>query len=322
MHGRGRLTRGATSGRDRVQPTGRPGMASEQPSYGEDATSHRAMGLHCLQRVRRARRVVATHIPVQRTDHRPIGLEQADENVLHRAANARARHRSRSPARVALDAPPAGRSARITTRHDAGSDRSRSRIRCRSWRRVRLRATAPPTARPTISPTRGVSPDASAGAARACTTNVEQPALRPDRTTVVNSSLDRMRTAAGSTAETSARLRPPGAGDPFAAGSTALHGPLAYACADGNRASCADAGCWAETYACSLGTAPDQDRCARGWPPRRHVTRWRRLDTQARAQHSRRTQSDRSTIRLGHGLGQPRAVRRRIRDMPSLWTTA
>jgi hypothetical protein len=240
-------------------------MASDQPSYGEDATPHRTMGRHGLQRVRGAGRIIAAHIAVQRTDHGAIGLEQADQDVLHRATPiTRARHRSRSPARVALDAPPAGRNARITTRHETGSDGSRSRIRCRSCRRVRFRVTAPPTARPTIRPTRGDPSGAPADPARACTTRVEQPTRRPDRTTAVNSSLDRIRAAAGNTAEASAGLRRPGAGDPSAAGSTAPHGPLAYACADGNRASCADAGCWAETYACSLGTAPDRDRCAHG----------------------------------------------------------
>jgi len=273
-------------------------MASDQPSYGEDATPHRTVSRHGLQRVRRARRVIAAHIAVERADHRAIGLEQADEDVLHRAApNTRARHRSRSLARVALDEPPAGRRARITTRHEVGSERSRSRMRCRSCRRVRLRATAPPTARPTIRPTRADALATSGDTARACTTSVGQPARRPNRTTAVNSSLDRMRAAAGNTAAASAGLRRPGAGDPSAAGSTAPHGPLAYACADGNRAFCSDAGCWAETYACSLGTAPDQDRCARGVAatttrhPKGH------LADQARAQHSRRTQSDRETIR-------------------------
>jgi hypothetical protein len=175
-------------------------MAAEQPSYGEDATPHRAVGRHGLQRVRRTRRVIPAHIAVQRTDYRAIGLEQPDQDVLHRATpKARARHRSRSPARVALDASPAGRSARITTRHEVGSDRSRSRMRCRSRRRVRFRVTAPPTARPTIRPTRGDSVGASVDPARACTTKVEQPARRPERTTAVNSSLDRMRAAVGNT---------------------------------------------------------------------------------------------------------------------------
>jgi hypothetical protein len=280
------------------------------------------MGRHGLQRVRRARRVIAAHIAIQRTDYRTVGLEQADQDVLHRATPiTRARHRSRSPARVALDAPPAGRRARITTRQD-GSNRRRSRMRCRSCRRVRFRTTAPPTARPTIRPTWGDPPGASADVARACTTRVEQPARRPDRTTAVNSSLDRMRAAAGNTAAASAGLRRPGAGDPSAAGSTAPHGPLAYACADGNRASCADAGCWAETYACSLGTAPDRDRCARGV-----AATTTRHPMEAPGGPGAGTTQPSNAVRPGNDTARPRVRSTKTgpptgQEVPSLWTTA
>jgi hypothetical protein len=111
----------------------------------------------------------------------------------------------------------AGRSAaagnaRTTTSDPDGTAPTRihrTPTRCRSWRRTRLRTTAPPTLTPTTKPTRGgndaaksPSPDetsALSSGGRRCTTTAPAPACRPCRTTTANSVDRRSRLAAGST---------------------------------------------------------------------------------------------------------------------------
>lgn len=111
----------------------------------------------------------------------------------------------------------AGRSAaagnaRTTTSDPDGTAPTRvhrTPTRCRSWRRTRLRTTAPPTLTPTTKPTRGgndaaksPSPDETSAllsGGRRCTTTAPAPACRPCRTTTANSVDRRSRLAAGST---------------------------------------------------------------------------------------------------------------------------
>ena len=69
--------------RHRVVATRRPGMAAQQPPDGQPAALDRAVHVDCPQRVRRAARVVAADIAVQRADQQPPGLEQADQQVFH-----------------------------------------------------------------------------------------------------------------------------------------------------------------------------------------------------------------------------------------------
>jgi hypothetical protein len=191
-----------------------------------------------------------------------------------------------------------------------GIDARRSRIRWRSRRRTRLRVTAPPTVRPTMKPTRAESPGGPARCTRACTTTVALPALRPLRMTAENSSRDRILAPAGNTTAGSVGLRQPGAGDPSAAGSTAPTYRRGCASAGGSRASCADAGCWAETYACSLRTAPDRmNRSCLGVVATTTVTtRFTRRPRQGQAHDSRRTQSDLKTIRSASRQRQTHAM--------------
>jgi len=264
--GRRPLGRRRTNGWDRVQSAGRPGMATSEASYGEDGTPHGSVLLHGLQRIGRARRVVAADLAVKRTDDRAVGLEHADQNVLHRTGPiSRARQWSRSAPSRRAEAAPAGASARTIINGASGIEASRSLMRWRSRRRVRLRVTAPPTERPTMNPTRAESLGGPARCMSAWTTTVALPARRPLRTTAVNSSRDRIRAPAGNTTAGSVELRQPDAGDPSAADSTAPNDRPGCASAGGSHASCADAGCWAETYACSLRTAPGQEISYMPW---------------------------------------------------------
>lgn len=120
-------------------------------------------------------------------------------------------------------------------------------------------------------------------------------------------------------------IRPPAADGPSGAGSTARHARRAYASAAGSRASCAGGDCWAETYACSLRTAPDHDSLCT------------RITEQNRGSTSRRRSTRGEPIRRGEGTAQPsnrvrprndtvRPVLASNRSMPachaSLWTTA
>jgi len=297
--GRRPLGRRRTNGWDRVQSAGRPGMATSEASYGEDGTPHGSVLLHGLQRIGRARRVVAADLAVKRTDDRAVGLEHADQNVLHRTGPiSRARQWSRSAPSRRAEAAPAGASARTIINGASGIEASRSLMRWRSRRRVRLRVTAPPTERPTMNPIRAESLGGPARCMSAWTTTVALPARRPLRTTAVNSSRDRIRAPAGNTTAGSVELRQPDAGDPSAADSTAPNDRPGCASAGGSHASCADAGCWAETYACSLRTAPGQEiSYILGVAATTTVTTGSPRAAQARAHDSRRTQSDLKTIR-------------------------
>jgi hypothetical protein len=84
-------------------------------------------------------------------------------------------------------------------RAPAGSVDTRVAIRCRSWRRTRLRTTAPPSVRPTTKPTRAGAASAAASGTSTWTTRRCRPARRPRRTASVKSGRRRKRYAAGST---------------------------------------------------------------------------------------------------------------------------
>src|SRR5664280_298960 len=126
----------------------------------------------------------------------------------------------------------AGRSAaagnaRTTTSDPDGTAPTRvhrTPTRCRSWRRTRLRTTAPPTPTPTTKPTRGGNDAAEApsldersalsSGGRKCTTTAPAPACRPCRTTTANSVDRRSRLAAGSTGAAAGSCRPEPAAAP------------------------------------------------------------------------------------------------------------
>jgi hypothetical protein len=146
-----------------------------------------------LERVGRAGRVVAADLAVERADQETVGLEERDQEVLHRSTRFRQRSRS-SPSSDQVASAAAG-SARITSTHEPGSDVSRSRARWRSLRFTRLRATAFPTALLTTNPTR-----ASPSSIRwRCTAIVRDPAREPDRTAWRNAWLEVSRCAFAST---------------------------------------------------------------------------------------------------------------------------
>lgn len=102
---------------------------------------------------------------------------------------------SRSSPSAALVAPADAGSARTTTSAPAGSAANRGRMRCRSRRCTRWRATDPPTLRPTTNPTFG---PAAAPAQVMCTTRQPRPTRRPRCTAVAKSSRRVRRTTAGS----------------------------------------------------------------------------------------------------------------------------
>src|SRR5690349_3357572 len=75
---------------DRVVATGRPGVAARQPAHREPAAADAPVLAHGLEGVRRAARVVAADLAVERADDRAVGAQQPDQDVLHDAAPVRA----------------------------------------------------------------------------------------------------------------------------------------------------------------------------------------------------------------------------------------
>ena len=96
-----------------------------------------------------------------------------------------------------------GGRARTTTRAPDGKAETRSTRRCRSWRRTRLRVTAPPTRRPTITPTRGHCD----GSGSIATETIREPraARLPVRATAEKSARERIRNEDGSTEDSDDR---------------------------------------------------------------------------------------------------------------------
>ena len=140
-----------------VVPTRCPGVTAQQSADRQPAALDRAVHLDGAQRVRGAARVVAADVAVQRADHQPVRLEQADQQVFHRdtiageAAGAHCPGRRRG--RYADRRPRRGAGKRSD--HDpvpAGVSASRSAARCRSRRFTLLRTTALPTALETTKP--------------------------------------------------------------------------------------------------------------------------------------------------------------------------
>ena len=193
-------------------PPGGPGVAAQQPPAGQPAAADRAVHLDGPQRVRRAARVVAADVAVERADDQPVDLEQADQHVLHERAASRAQRRSdQAAARSPAVRPGARRPRRAAParrrRSRPGSGRARSAARCRSRRLTRLRrhrvpdrlgddethpdsrVVAPPTGRrartsvgrPTRTPAGSVggSPPACAAGTRAGSTDAQPRRLRP-----------------------------------------------------------------------------------------------------------------------------------------------
>ena len=187
-----------------VNAASRPRMTAQNAPRGQPGTAHRAVRLHGLECVGRARRVIATYLPVQRADGDPVRAQQRHEEGLHQAP-ARRSAASRSASRATAGASPAGGSARTTTRHPAGSRSMRDRIRWRSRRFTRLRTTADPTPRLTTNPTSGSLARFASGSR--CTTRCIRPALEPWRTVIEKSSLLRMRWTAVNKDDSSGQLR-------------------------------------------------------------------------------------------------------------------
>ena len=67
----------------RVVPARGPGVAAQQPPAGQPGAADGAVDLDGPQRVRRAARVVAADVAVERAHHQTVDLEQPDQDVLH-----------------------------------------------------------------------------------------------------------------------------------------------------------------------------------------------------------------------------------------------
>jgi hypothetical protein len=156
-----------------------------------------------------AARVEPASLAEERAHEVAIALDREDEQTTddrrarggrHRDGADRASAASRSVASCAPHDAAAAGNTRTTTRAPGGNVASRAAIRCRSWRRTRLRSTAPPTDRPTTNPARGASKgDGDEGAAsKRWTTRRGEAARRPDRAAAAKSERCRSRDAAGS----------------------------------------------------------------------------------------------------------------------------
>jgi hypothetical protein len=145
--------------------------------------------------------MVPADLAVERADQQPVGAQESDQQVLHRAlAGDAAGRRSARPSRPraastsapswSYDDPADAGSARTTSTAARGRERIRDRRRCRSRRFTRLRVTALPTALLTTKPTCGTEcstgPSSFAVSVSRCRTTVRVPARRPLRAAVVN----------------------------------------------------------------------------------------------------------------------------------------
>jgi hypothetical protein len=180
-------------------------MTPRQPADGQPTAAQRTVRLDGLECVRRTRRVITAHLPVQRAHHQPVALEEQDENGLHRTLSAAttrgrpvttSRADRRSSASWSPDTFADDGNARTTARVPRGRSSRCWPTRWRRRRRTSLRTVALPTARLTTNPTRGGS---SRSMTTRWTTSVGRPARRPRRTAVANSAERRIRLGAGST---------------------------------------------------------------------------------------------------------------------------
>ncbi len=177
---------------NRVVATGGPRVAPGDPAQGEPASPQTAVLGHGFEGVRRAGGVVAADLAVERTDHRPIGAQQADQQVGHDVRPWRPRHAhtdpGRRPAPANWPAPAAGsaRTTRMVASGAAGGPRAGRRPGDAGDVSTRLRTTALPTALLTTKPARAWScADPSSAAVRSPRggRRCGRPARRPLRVT-------------------------------------------------------------------------------------------------------------------------------------------
>ena len=162
-----RAARGKTAaGRNRVVAAGRPRVAPGQAAYGEPAAAHAAVLAHRVQRVRRARRVVAADLAVERADQ-PRGRPAAGRSrtyftrlphPLEATGEVGAEFRVRRPSPPRAAPGPRAQQSPGATRRAPGPGVGVGASRgCGS--------TALPTALLTTKPTRGAAPPASSASA-------------------------------------------------------------------------------------------------------------------------------------------------------------
>src|SRR5206468_704691 len=158
--------------RDRVDAAATPRVAPHYTPCGQQPAADHAVLPHRLERVLRARRVVAAVRPQCGRDNPPVEVEGQQQELAddpHGAAlparpaestssRSAASTRGSPPSRAS--APASGRATR-TKSCPSGSSGASAQKASRSIRFTRLRSTAPPTFRPTETPSRG-SPTPSA----------------------------------------------------------------------------------------------------------------------------------------------------------------
>jgi hypothetical protein len=218
-------------------------MASHQPARREPQSSSGPVRLDRADCVRATAGVEPAPLAEERAHEVAVSLDRNDEQAAgHRPGRGGSHrggshwsggHRRNAASRSAASCGPvevaAAGNTRTTTRAPAGKVANRDAIRCRSWRRIRLRTTAPPTARPTTNPARGgpgvgsgvgtgvgsgvgtgvgsavgtelrvESAAPAASASKRWTTRRGRAARRPDRAAAAKSERCRSRDAAGST---------------------------------------------------------------------------------------------------------------------------
>ena len=326
----GRLCR-FKAGRNRVVAAGRPRMAPDEPAHRQPAAANAAVLGHAAECVRRAGRVVAADLAVERADQQSVRTQEPDEQPSDRVVphavtsdRTRARQRARSAESSPLDAVADAGSARTTSTAEPGSDETCSRARCRSRRFTRLRTTALPTALLTTKPIRGseVPADGSLASAR-WTTSVRLPDRRPTRTDCRKEAPSVRRLSGGSTCRPGAAgpaVRPRGSCGPCDGARPGSSDPHGCASAGGSRAPCDGGGCSAGTYACSRGSlhtgsgqphragtavlvSSGEERLSAGTAHPRDDPTGRLLFVDMR---HRSTPGDRATVRAGNPQGQTR----------------
>ena len=249
------------AGRNGVVAAGGPRVAAAETSYGEPGAAEGAVLGDRLERVRRAGRVVAADLAVERADQRAVGAEQPDQQQSHvTAPRSRQSPWSRQRSQVGAEFRVRRRGAgRQRPDHEHGRTRKplqRRQVLPGQVSESALHAVADDgvahglahhetDAAPVVRRRRG------RGGPRGCAT----PQRRPERTVARNASLSTSRWCAGSTAwpeqTPGASLRRPGSCGPCGDARTGSSGRRGCACAGGNRAPCDGGGCSAGTYACS-----------------------------------------------------------------------
>jgi hypothetical protein len=226
-------------------------MAAQQPSAGQPASLERTVHRDGAQRIRRTTRVVATDVPVQRTDHQPVRLQETDEQPLHVGRRSASRPTALAQAPGRSERKPAGDvaergSARTTKSVPIGVVGIRSAASCRSRRLTRFLATALPIAFETTTPTR----TRLSGTRSACNTSVGRVTRTPNRMVRWKSAERVIRAFLGSTGVVD-RFRRRAFRGPCGDGRPQWLGLLVSASEDGNHGYGYDAGCSAGTCAYS-----------------------------------------------------------------------